>query len=628
MSGLAGIFKFDPRDRVNEKELMELARGIDRIGPDGGTEHITHSIGMAHRAFHTTPESHFETQPLVRNGCILTWDGRLDNREEIRAKVSHLSDEVPTDIDLVFASYQTWGARCFAELIGDWALVLWDQAKQQLILARDCFGVRRLFYRQDESSVAWCTTIEPLVLTSSRKLHLDLDYLSGCLYPRPPVETTAYQEIRSVVPASILTFGYGGKRTTKPYWFLNSQSRIRYSTDSEYDADFREVFRRAVSQRLRADRPILAELSGGIDSSSIVCMADDIRSSDSGVTVETLSYYDTDEPGGDERPYFTLVEQKRRRTGHHISASEFAHQTCNHAFSPLRDEYFAASPGYSARSLHWASTINDIQNKVGARVILSGLGGDEVLGGIQYEAPELASHLLEAKLLPFLQSTLRWSLARKKTVYRLLGDVFELISASRHPELLVASSHRSLPWALLKPVTSHEALHSFADWRHLSPVLLCMESIRYSLAQQMTCADPPLIGCVEKRYPYLDRRLFVFLASIPRTQILRSDGRRCLMRRALRQIVPDEVLSRKTKSFGFRRSVATFSNQKTSLEVLFGDTWLSDRIVVDSAALRGLLHAVEHGVPDSAAPLRAALCIEAWMRFQSNRGVLDLRHST
>jgi len=623
MSALAGIFKFDPRDRVSGEELTELTREIDRIGPDGGEEYLAHNLGMAYRAFHTTPESHFEVQPLIRRGSVLTWDGRLDNREEIRQRVSREFDDAPTDIELVFAAYEEWGTSCFRELIGDWALAVWDQAKRQLILAHDYIGVRRLFYRIDEGGVTWCTSVEPLVLTAPRKLHLDLVYLAGCLYPRPPVETTPYQEIRSVVPAGFLAFQYGGKQTSEQYWTLNPHSRIRYSGDSDYEDHFREIFRESVCRRLRADRTILAELSGGIDSSSIVCMADDIRSRRPGAEIKTLSYYDTDEPSGDERSYFTLIEQKRGRAGHHISLSAFTRQTANDVLMPLPAGCFAAAPGYSARSLRWASAIDAIQTQAGARVVLSGTGGDEVLGGVQYEAPELADHLLAGRLFAFLQSTFRWSLARKKTVYQVLADTFKLIHASRHPESLIADSELPLPWARLHPPVRHLALRSFSKWQSLSPVPLCMESMRYCLAQQLTCTDPPMTGCAEKRYPFLDRSLFVYLASIPRTQVLQSGRRRHLMRRALCGLVPDEVLLRKTKWFGARSPIATLSHSQGARDALFQDGWLSDGLVVDTATLREHLAAVQHGSLGDGMALRSAIGIEQWLRTQIPYCVID-----
>jgi len=624
MSALAGIYKFDPRDRVSRLHLLELARGIDRIGPDGGTERISDNLGMVYRAYHTTPESHFEIQPLVRDGSILSWDGRLDNREEIRERVGQKWDDEPTDLDLVFAAYQEWGTGCFAVLIGDWALALWDRAKQELVLARDYIGVRRLFYRLDTDQVAWCTSIEPLVLTSEQKLHLDLDCMAGCFYPRPPVESTPYREIRAVLPASFLVFQYGGKRAVEQYWRLNPSSRIHYATDSEYEEHFRTVFRESVNRRLRSDRTILAELSGGLDSSSIVCMADEIQKQQSGVPIETLSYYDTVEPSGDERPYFAVVERKRGRTGYHISVSDFAGQTEGQALAPLPGNCFAASPGYSARSFAWASTLDEIQHRAGARIILSGLGGDEVLGGVQYEAPELADHLLAGRIPSLLHSAVHWGLARKKNIYRLLVDALTLLRASRHPEVLLAYPLQRCPWACIGPLVLHPALRSFAEWRKLSPSQLSMESIRYGLAQQLTCTDPPLAGCAEQRYPYLDRSLYVFLASIPRKQILQAGQRRHLMRRALRGIVPEEVLLRKTKWFTARHTSALLRDQKGVIDDLFKDGWLSDRITVDTAYVRQRLEAIQHGGSEEGLQLHSAVAIEQWLRMLHKQGLIEL----
>ena len=627
MSALAGIFKFDPRDHMGRNELTKLACEINRIGPDGGRELLDQGLGMAYRAFHTTGESHLESQPLVRRGCILTWDGRLDNREEIRSRVDQEFGET-TDIDLVFAAYEKWGTSGFAELVGDWAIALWDQPRQRLMLARDAMGVRRLFYRLDPDGVAWCTTIEPLVLTSPGKMHLDLDYLAGCLYPRPPVETTPYREIRSVVPGSFLTFKFGGDQSTRQYWSLNPHARIRCARDSEYDDHFRSLFRDAVRHRLRADRTVLAELSGGIDSSAIVCMADEIRNRESGPSVETLSYFDIDEPSGDERPYFTLIEQRRGRIGHHISLSDFNREFGAEVWMPLPDGSFSAVPGYSARSLRWASAIDEIQSRIGARVILSGVGGDEMLGGVQYEAPELADYLLAGKLISFLRATLRWGVDRKKTVFRLLAETLDLVLASRCPESLLADTSEPFSWAVLRPQQRHAAFDSFSRWKELSPVLLSIEFVRYVLAQQLTCMDPPLVGCQERRYPFLDRALFVFLASIPRTQLLQAGHRRHLMRRALQGLVPDEVLFRKTKWFGFRSPVADLNRDQRTLDALFENRWLTDGLVVDASMLQKHLVAVQHGSLGEAMALRSAIGIEHWLRTQIRYGTLEFKSSS
>src|SRR6202035_132686 len=97
-------------------------------------------------------------------------------------------------------------------------------------------------------------------------------------------------------------------------------NRIHYRSDAEYEEHFRFCFTESVKRRLRSDSPVLAELSGGMDSSSIVCMADQILARGKGETprLDTLSYYDDSEPNWNERPYFTKVEEKRGRAGCHI----------------------------------------------------------------------------------------------------------------------------------------------------------------------------------------------------------------------------------------------------------------------------------------------------------------------
>lgn len=624
MGVLAGIVKFDPRSRVDEAELTALSAAIARLGPDGGGRYISANVGMLCSAFHTTPDSRSEQQPLVQRDCILTWDGRLDNREELRSRLGKTYDDTTPDIDLVFASYQEWRTGCFTELLGDWALALWDGAQKRLTLARDYIGVRRLFYRLDEEGIVWCSSLEPLVLESPRKLHLDIEYLAGYLCPPPPIESTPYKEIRAVLPSHIETFDSGGSHARERYWTLRSSDRIRYSDDAEYEQHFREVFRTSVARRLRADRPIIAELSGGLDSSSIVCIADDILRDSSGVPLETLSYYDTDEPSGDERPYFSLVEQRRGRVGHHISKSIFALETSEDALRPLPSDTFAAAPGYFSKSLRWASLLDEVHTKHGSRVTLSGLGGDEILGGVQYEAPELGDYLVRGDLISFARSLYSWSIGRKKTVFQLIGDTMGLLRANRNPHLLLSSTDRRVPWARFEQTARHNLLPQFADWLSLSPTQLTMEWLRYNLASQLTCTDPPLVGCAERRYPLLDRSVFVFLASIPRTQVLRADRRRYLMRRALNGIVPDCVLHRKSKWFGFRRSLLFADNRAETVEKLFADPWLSDPILFDSALVRKGLTDLEHGASYNGMELLSAVAIEQWLRSLLRRGCIDL----
>lgn len=626
MSGLAGIFKFDPENCVCRSELTDLANEIDCLGPDGGGEYLGQHCGMAYRAFHTTPESLLETQPLARGGCILAWDGRLDNREKLSDGIGRPHSETATDAELVLAAYEKWGTECFAHLLGDWALSLWDDSKRTLLLSRDCFGVRTLFYRIDGDGVRWCSTLKPLVLNAPSTLTLDFEHLAGCICPYPRLGTTPYMELRAVLPAHFLAFQPGGKFKSVRYWALRPDARIRYSTDTDYEEHFRLLFRAAVKRRIRSDRTILCELSGGLDSSSIVCMADDIRVGEGGPEITTLSYYDADEPSGDERPYIAVIEELRGIKGHHISISDFNRRVTQDAFLPLPDEYSTVRPGYFRESLQWARCISEAQNSSHARVILSGLGGDEFLGGIQYEALEIAEYLFAARPLSLLRATFDWCLARRKPLLAVARDTWRLCWAKWFLDSFT-KTHSRIDWLRSIPAPPDRVLRRFSSWRSNAPSHLCAESTRYTLASMLSCIDPPLIGLAEKRYPYLDRQLYEFMTSIPREQVLRPQERRSLMRRSLRGLVPETILHRQTKWFGQRSPLSLLRDHHAAIEPMFDAPWLSDGALFDVSRLRERLAGLEHGNVVEGIPLRAAISMEQWLRSQATSGRIRLPDS-
>src|SRR5260370_11674054 len=331
MSVQAGILNFDGR-AADRAFLGKLSSAIEQFGPDGGSTYVDGPLGMVYRAFHTTLESRLERQPLRSSqGIVITWDGRLDNRAEVMPQVwDDLTDD-RTDVAIVMAAYENWGTDCFCKLIGSWALSIWNSHDQDLLLARDYVGVRHLYYCPKNNSVIWCTNLATMVLLSDMQFTLNDEYIAGFLALWPEAHLTHYREIQAVPPGKFVRIR-DAEATINSYWSFDTKRQIRYKTDTEYEEHFCHVFRQAVRRRLRCDSPILAELSGGLDSSSIVCMADHIITKGEAEVprLDTTSRYDPEEPGGDERPYFTKVEEKRGRTGVHVDVSK-----CSKTF-PLR----------------------------------------------------------------------------------------------------------------------------------------------------------------------------------------------------------------------------------------------------------------------------------------------------
>src|SRR5260370_1437126 len=407
MSCFAGTWHFDGKP-VDRDFIAKFGETIDQYGPDGGAEHISGSLAMLYRAFHTNRESRLEHQPYISpQGNVLTWDGRLDNRDELIFALSYeLRMQYPVlprqigaqvslrdypDAVIVMAAWEAWGAACFRRLIGDFALALWNPRDRVLTFAKDFAGPRHLFYEIRDGKVWWCSRLEPLILLSGRQYKVNDEYIPGYFSLHPSAHVTPYVGV-DPVPAGLLVQIKGGHAKVTEYWQFDPDARIRYKTDAEYEEHYRTAFGQAVKRRLRADSPVLAELSGGRDFGAIVCVADELmaRGQAEAPRLDTMSYLDDEGKSSDERPYVEKVEAKRGRVGCHIDAPKSP--------MPLRllePEYFCAQPGPDQNGAEAIEKRLALMNSQRNRIILSGIGGDEVTGGVPAVFPGLGGLVVE-----------------------------------------------------------------------------------------------------------------------------------------------------------------------------------------------------------------------------------------
>src|SRR5258708_12556101 len=419
MSVQAGIWNFDGRP-VDRRLVDDFSESLKQQGPDGESLYIEGSVALLYRPFHTTAESRREKQPhSSRRGSILTWDGRLDSRSELIADLRSDLEAEPTDVAIVAAAYDRWAMNCFHRVIGDWAVTIWKPVQRELILAVDYMAVRHIFYYLKNRRIWWSTDLSPLVLLSQDKFHIDDDYIAGYFAHDPEAHLTPYREIREVPPGKFVRV-HDGNVSTERYWQFSPKSRVRYNTDAEYEEHFCHVFRQSVRRRLRSDSPVLAELSGGLDSSSIVCMADDILAKEGPQTpqLDTISYYDKTEPNGDDWIYFQKVEEKRSRVGTHIDVSKLA--SCP---ASLECSEFSALPGYLGIGLELEGQRAAVIRDHGYRAVLSGIGGDEFLGGIPNPSAHLGDLILPLRLISLPQHPIALSLFNPHPLLPLLAQL-------------------------------------------------------------------------------------------------------------------------------------------------------------------------------------------------------------
>lgn len=603
------------------RDLEKIFGFIAPYGPDGGNTYRSPGVNIIYRAFHTTNESVHEVQPLITEGnSVICWDGRLDNRKELLIELNAGFESDCPDVLIVATGYDRWKTECFRKFIGDWALSIWNPATRSLILARDVIGVRQLYYECDQKQVTWSTILDPFVLLSKRSFALSGEYIAGWYSSFPAGHLTPYVGIHAVPPACFVQL-QNGERWIKKYWDFDPDLRIRYGTDAEYEEHFRHVFATAVKRRLRSQSPILAELSGGLDSSSIVCMADEINRThgDRATRVDTISYFDDSEPNWDERSFFTKVEEKRGRTGCHIDV-----RPRNGLEFFTEGSQFWIVPGSAHRSGTSRQQFKDCLFSNGNRIVLSGIGGDEVTGGVPTPAPELEDLLARGRFGQLIRRLKIWAVHKRVPWSQLLVDSAGVFLPE--PFGGIAARRPSPPWMNRRFARRYRAALGGYDSRLklFGPLPSFQENISTlsGLRRQIGCRSMTAEPLFEKRYPYLDRDLLAFLFSIPREQHVRPNERRSLMRRSLKQIVPEELLNRKRKAFVARAPIIAISNDWPKL-ILALQTMTSGSLgIVNAKEFSDTLDRVRKGHQTASVVLFRALAIETWLKQLQFHGIL------
>ncbi len=621
-------------------------------GPDSDESYSKGGLRILYYAFHTTEESRREKQPSISpSGAVITWDGRLDNRADL---ISELRDSLTlnsTDVAIVAAAYEKWGANCLGKLIGDWALSIWNPKDHSLLLAKDPVGARQLYYTIEKDHLTWSTILDPLVLFAGKTFQVCEEYIASWLATALPVaHLTPYLGINTIPPSSSMVVRagrYGASNIITKYWDFDSGKRIRYRTDAEYEEHFRLVFSKAVQRRLRCDGPVLAELSGGMDSSSIVCIADLVLAQDQNAAshlnitpssnltprLDTISWYDASNPGMDEYPYLTKVEQKRGRVGYHIDFGALRQRnetrvSSQRSFtSDFAQNGLVATPFTIDRNDGFFKQYTTHMRSMGYRVVLVGVAGDEVMGsGVPTPTPELQNLLARGRFVTLAQQLKAWAVKMRKPRLPLLGEAILGFLTSSSARLQPAEDTRLASW--LHP--------GFVRRNHSA---LCDELFRVKLfgplpsfQRQVATLNflrkipafhvPPSDILFERRFPYLDRTLLEFMCAIPRELIVRVGKRRFLMKRALVGIVPDKILNRRQRPCIARELEKDGSAEWPTLAVM-GQPILADSIgVIDANRFLAILQKARRNQDVPIDLLSRTLALEHWLRHLTTQGVL------
>jgi len=622
VSALAGILNFgNDAAPVAEHELAKLGVALDSRGPDGGFDLISGNVGMSYRAFHTNRESRLEVQPhLTTDGHMLAWNGRLDNRDDLIRELNLRHRTTIPDLMIVIAAYLKWEKECFTRLVGDFCLALWDNRLRVLYLVRDVAGTRALKYHIDRDRIIWST--ETAAFLNSR-CEIDEEYIAGAMSLSPVPGLTPYKNVLSVKPGHVVTVNLRGELRSERFWRLDPAREIRYSTDEQYEEHARAALTDAIRCRLRSDLPVFAELSGGLDSSAIVCLADQLIAKGEVQTqrLETVSHVFDECPTSDERKYIQLVEAQRQRPGIYIKDEDLR------LLAPLPEDVTIVTPNPVVLSFGFHSGVRHAMAQAGARVLLSGLGGDQMFGGVYGAYPEVADLLASFKLIALNRSLRSWSRAMKRSYLNLLWKDAVVRQFPQRLQAITNGRRAQLPdWynreyssrmKLQERLFSSDRLRSFPTHSARDQARGFLSAVK-SIS---SCWRTEQFG-IEVSYPFAHRPLVEFLQAIPLDQLMRPGENRVVMRRMLAGILPDEIAKRRTKGNPSEAIFRAIAREAPRLHAVFENSRLCARGYIEKQPLFAALDRARHGYETHSAFLVQTILLEFWLRDRELRDSL------
>jgi asparagine synthase (glutamine-hydrolysing) len=600
MSVHAGFWKIGSTPIVSD-DLESIKRSMIEL-PKDGCKNAASSCSMREpdvRAF----VPHRPATVLRADTWILAWDGRLDNRRILLAQLDIHDSDGMSDAEVAFHAYTRWQRQALGKFTGDWALVIVDWYRHTMLLARDFFGNRPLYYRQCWEGILWSSHLSVCADPRFGNVSFNEEFLRRFLAARSTVHLTPYKTVNAVPPGTVVTLSRDDSKS-EPLWSPDLNAEIRYSSDDDYAEQFWYLFRQSVRDRLRGKKHIWAELSGGLDSSTIVCMiADLVRSGEVSGSLHTVSYVFADQYPEDERPWIRQVEAQIGKCGMHVTEESFS------AFMLNEPNLYLERPiGFPGRPRHVANQMSAL----GAEILMRGHGGDAVMWSSPQYHPDITDHLKQGHLHAAHVAAKAYSLASMHTYWHLLWHeglrpLFRgsfLKRTSFGPEWLIDSPLNSSPMPRRKTLNHDVPAHKQLAFSFL------LDAVEITSQQAYQTSGVPEIG-----EPFMDRRLVQFMLSVPFDQKLRPGTSRWLHRKAVTGLLPGAIVDRTSKACGDGVIARAISREWNELRSLFDQNArvFTTGLISRAALLEELLRA-RHGVSTDSVTLLRAIAIEQWIR--------------
>src|SRR5438270_2935163 len=508
----------------------------------------------------------------------LSFNGEIYNYREIRAELKNLGHSFRTssDAEVLLEGWRRWGKALLPRLIGMFAFAVFDSEQASVLLARDPFGIKPLYYVQDRHRIVFASEIAPLLEVPgvSRRAHPQTvyDFLSGAMGELD--DRTFFQDVRQLRAGHYLAISCASPGTSEPvcYWELE-RKRAPCISPQEASSGFRDPSEQSIRLHLRSDVPVGESVSGGMDSSSITAMVRAVQGPE--IPLHAFSYVAEDPELSEER-WSGMVARATAAKQHLV------HIHPNELVEDFRELVRVQEQPFGSPTIYAQDRISPSGHDAGVTVVSTGQGAEQYLGYIRHLSARLAAllrtghwlgairFLRHAKALP-AAGALSWRGVGRET---LPASLVEAVRRVRTRPPLAANAE----WFRERGIGSSATRSTEGRARRLHDLL--GQNLLEALPALLRFEDRNAMAfSVENRVPFLTTDLLNFVCSLPEEEIISSEGRcKAVLLRAMRGLVPSEILERRDK-IGFAMAIPKLNRQT--------EAWLQG-ILSDAAAIPAL----------------------------------------
>jgi asparagine synthase (glutamine-hydrolysing) len=623
--GICGIVQRDRRVQPATLELM--AGALRHRGPDDEGYHVTRSsrpvsVGLGFRRL-AIIDLDTGSQPMTNeDGSLwLVYNGEIYNHRELRSELEARGHRFATraDTEVILHLYEELGTRCVERLNGMFAFALWDEPNRTLVLARDRFGKKPLYYAETRSGLIFGSELDALLEHPDCPRELDHDALAHYLaFEYVPEPESILAGVRKVPAAHVLTWR-DGAISTERYWRMSFADGPEAGEEECVDR-FRQLFRAAVERRLLSDVPLGAFLSGGIDSSSVVAAMTEL-----GGDVKTFSI-GFHEPSFDESAHARSVA-RFLGTDHHEEVF-----TAETMLDLLPEVVRALDEPFADPSVLPTYLLSRFAREH-VTVALGGDGGDELLAGYPTFSADRLARLyrlprgVHERVVVPAADRLPVSTANFSTEFKLKrflrGITFD--GDVRHAAWLGSFTPAELDELLAEPAADPYAglrrLAAEAPGRDRVERLISIYAETYLRDDILVKVDRASMACsLEVRAPFLDVELVEFLGRVPSSLKLRGLGTKRLLRLAMHGTLPPAILERPKKGFGIPVSAWLRDGLRELLEDELSPARLRAQGLFRPEPVERLVREHLAGRRDHRKALWTLLMFQLWHRSLPERG--------